>query len=447
VLRTRRPRVLLLLLGIAVFLVAGAAVPAAASAPAPPPTGAGIDVSFPQCVKTSHVEFPASLPFAIIGLNGGVASNSNPCFLSEYNSALLLTGETQQAHASIYVNTGNPALAGLWWPSGDETQSGTPVDNPDGPCAHLAGSACAYVYGYSMAEADYRRAHKEVVRVPNDWWLDVETTNTWQADVGANAADLTGMVDYFQSKGLRVGLYSTSYQWGIIAGVTDPASHLAGLPSWLAGASIVGSPVDCELPPLTPNGRVAMIQYVTNLDNDYACRTFNAAARVSPSIPSAVGTELDAARGSWATGEVNYGYRNGVPIAGANSRSYVTTSADSGCTVWVTITGMRPAYSTLAQTSNGVAVLGTLTPAPVAITGTASTGQTLTVSTGAWTPAPVTLSYRWYRGSTMILSGDTATSYPVTSADVGQLITVTVTGTEAGFSTLHESAASARVTP
>jgi hypothetical protein len=174
VLRTRRPRVLLLLLGIAVFLVAGAAVPAAASAPAPPPTGAGIDVSFPQCVKTSHVEFPASLPFAIIGLNGGVASNSNPCFLSEYNSALLLTGETQQAHASIYVNTGNPALAGLWWPSGDETQSGTPVDNPDGPCAHLAGSACAYVYGYSMAEADYRRAHKEVVRVPNDWWLDVE---------------------------------------------------------------------------------------------------------------------------------------------------------------------------------------------------------------------------------------------------------------------------------
>jgi hypothetical protein len=441
-----------LLTGALAFLLSGALGPAVSvaavgSAPAPPPTGAGVDISYPQCVKTSHAELPANLPFAIIGLNGGVASNSNPCFLSEYNSALLLAGTTEQPHAAIYVNTGDPALAGLWWPSSDQTQSGTAVDNPDGPCVHLAGAACAYVYGYSMAEADYRRAHSVLKRVPSEWWLDVETSNTWQADVGANAADLTGMVDYFQSKGLSIGIYSTSYQWGIIAGSTEPASPLGGLASGLAGASMGGSPIDCELPPLTPNGRVAMIQYVTNLDNDYSCRRFNASAAVTPSIPIAIGTPLVATSGTWAPGDVSYSYqwnRNGVAIAGAVSSSYVPTAADSGCTVWVTITGTRPGYSTVAQTSNGVSVLGTLIPAPVAITGTPSVGQTLTASTVPWAPAQVSLSYRWYRGNTQI-SGATAATYELTTADVGQLVTVTVTGSEIGFAPFRESAVSARV--
>jgi hypothetical protein len=351
---------------VAVVAVVFQAVPLSASAavrqaPSLPPTGAGVDISFPQCSAKSHLPLPTGDPFAVIGVNGGVASTSNPCFLAEYNSALLLAGTTEQPHASVYVNTGNPGLAAAWWPDSDNTQAGTAVANPDGTCTYVAGAACAYIYGYSMAQADFRRIHRLHTRLPHLWWLDVETTNTWQTDLAANTASLTGMVDYFESKDLQVGLYSTSYQWGEIAGTTDPNSHLAGLPSWLAGGSQLGAPGDCELGALTPNGRVAMIQYVTNLDNDFSCHLFRTeTARISPSSNPTVGTVLTATAGVWGPGRVSYAYqwnRNGLAIPGATARTYLTTEADLDCTIWVTVTGSAPGYSTATKTSRGVSVL------------------------------------------------------------------------------------------
>ncbi len=344
------------------------ASPTAAVTPrlALPPTGAGIDISFPQCLRSSHVDFPANVPFAVIGVNGGSAPNSNPCFSSEYNSAYLLAGASDQPHVSVYVNTGNPALAGVWWPSTDQTQAGTVVVNPNGPCQNLAGAACAYIYGYSMAQADYRRVRATLVQVPGLWWLDVETSNTWQPDVAANAASISGMVDYFKSKHLDVGLYSTSYQWNKIAGATPATSNLAGLPSWLAGGSYAGAPADCEKNPLTPNGRVAMVQYVMHLDNDYSCRRFAAAtATISPTDQSVVGNKLTAASGKWDSGAVSYSYqwnRDGAAIPGATSNSYVPTALDAGTQITVTITGLKSGYSAASKTSNSVAVLADLMP-------------------------------------------------------------------------------------
>ena len=349
----------------------GAAVPVSSSVAAVPtvslpPTGAGIDISFPQCLGTSHVDFPTKIPFAVIGVNGGSANNSNPCFSSEYNSAFLLSGKTDQPHVSVYVNTGNPALAGAWWPSSDHTQTGTSVVNPNGACENLAGAACAYVYGYSMAQADYRRVKTDLVQIPSMWWLDVETSNTWQADVVANAASLAGMVDYFESKQLDVGLYSTSYQWNKIAGVTPATSNLAGLPSWLAGTTYFRAPAACERSPLTPNGRVAMVQYVMHLDNDYSCGQFTSAkATISPAGQSVVGNQLTGVSGRWGPTDVSYSYqwnRDGAAIPGATSSTYVTGTLDVGTQVTVTITGLESGYSAASKTSNAVAVLAALMP-------------------------------------------------------------------------------------
>ena len=416
-----------------------------------PPTGAGVDISYPQCTPESHVDLPANVPFAVIGVNGGKASNSNPCFRSEYNSALLLAGETDQPHVSLYVNTGNPALAGTWWPSDDTTQAGTTVVNPDGSCAHAAGAACAYVYGYSMAQADYRRVSGQLTRVPNLWWLDVETSNTWQADVVANAASLSGMVDYFQSKALDVGLYSTSYQWNRIAGVTAATSNLAGLRSWLAGGSAAGAPIDCEKSALTPYGWVAMVQYVSRLDNDYSCRTFGGAdAAIQPSTPTVVGSALTAVAGAWTPDGGAYSYqwnRDGVAIPGANSNAYTTTPPDIGTNVTVAITGMKIGYSTATRSSAAVSVLASMTFQSVGITGTFSSGHTLTVTTGTWGPPPISFTYAWYRGDTKISSGGSAVGYVLTPADVGQYITVVVTGSEPRFAPVTESAISPRIGP
>jgi hypothetical protein len=309
----------------------------------------------------------------VVGVNGGKASNSNPCFLSEYDSALLLSGETEQPHASVYVNTGNPALTGTWWPTKNRTQAGTAVENPNGSCEGLAGSECAYVYGYSMAQADYRRVSKTLSRLPNLWWLDVETTNSWQPDVVANAASITGMVDYFQSRDLEVGLYSTSYQWNRIAGVTTADSHLAGLRSWLAGASYSGAAADCEKSPLTPNGLVTMVQYVSVLDADYSCHQFRTTtAAVSPGDESVVGSELTSVGGSWSPGEVSYSYqwnRDGVAIPGATSSGYLLSAADAGTYVSVTVTGREIGFTTVSETSSGVSVLAALQPESFGLSG------------------------------------------------------------------------------
>ena len=366
-----RTRGLLALISALVIAALGAAVPVSTSAAAVPavslpPSGAGVDISFPQCLGTSHIDLPTNIPFAVIGVNGGSANNSNPCFSSEYNSAVLLAGITDQPHASVYVNTGNPGLAGAWWPSTDHTQAGTSVVNPNGACENLAGSACAYVYGYSMAQADYRRVKADLVRIPSMWWLDVETSNTWQPDVVANAASLSGMVAYFESKQLDVGLYSTSYQWNKIAGMTLSTSNLAGLPSWLAGTTYFRAPAACERSPLTPNGRVAMVQYVMHLDNDYSCRQFTRpSATISLGDQSVVGGALTGVSGNWGPGDVSYSYqwnRDGTAIAGATSNTYVSTALDAGTRITVTITGLESGYSAASKTSNAVAVLAALMP-------------------------------------------------------------------------------------
>ncbi|MEJ1230706.1 MAG: hypothetical protein WDM88_09115 [Galbitalea sp.] len=216
-----------------------------------------------------------------------------------------------------------------------------------------------------MAQADYRRAREQLTRTPNLWWLDVETSNTWQADVVANAASLTGMVDYFQGKGLEIGLYSTSYQWNKIAGATSAASHLAGLRSWLAGGSMRGAPTDCEKSPLTPYGLVVMVQYVGRLDNDFSCHAFTgASAKISPSSASVPGITLTATHGRWAARGVSYSYRNGdrrrdLEFLQPRRRS------DIGANITVTITGTKIGYSATPRTSDAVSVLDGIPLRPV----------------------------------------------------------------------------------
>jgi hypothetical protein len=157
-----------------------------------------------------------------------------------------------------------------------------------------------------------------------------------------------------------VGVYSTPYQWKRIAGVTEATSDLAGLPSWLAGGSYFGAPADCERSPLTPNGRVAMVQYVMHLDNDYSCQRFGATtAAISPAVGAVAGSELTAVSGTWALGGVSYSYqwnRSGSPIAGATSINYRPTELERGTQLTVTITGLKSGYSAATNTSSAVCV-------------------------------------------------------------------------------------------
>ncbi|WP_427005733.1 hypothetical protein [Pseudarthrobacter sp. H2] len=231
----------------------------------------GIDVSWPQCGKT----LPKQPAFAIVGVNNGLANTTNPCLASElaWANTAKSPAVTSQPRVALYVNTANPGLQGSWWPTSN-TYGGAAVANPYGTCTSAAQDfkACSYMYGYAKA---YDDANLRGVSSPASylWWLDVETGNTWQSDKAANVADLEGMTAYFGSIGAPVGLYSTGFQWGQIAGSVPSSSPLAGLPSWLAGAqSLSGAKSNCSLPGLTPRSIVAVTQYPSGgLDYNFAC--------------------------------------------------------------------------------------------------------------------------------------------------------------------------------
>jgi hypothetical protein len=236
----------------------------------------GNDVSWPQCGKT----LPENPAFAIIGVTGGLANNTNPCLAEQlaWAEEETLTDATGQPDVALYVNTANAGHAGSWWPDSnvypedvDDPDSAV-VDNPYGECSGAEDAACAYMYGWAKA---YDDANIRGISNPEDylWWLDVETENSWSADKAANAADLEGMTDYFESIGADVGIYSTNFQWGQIVGQASADSSLAGLPSWLAGARTVnGAKNNCSSAPLTPGGYVSVTQFVSRgFDYDYSC--------------------------------------------------------------------------------------------------------------------------------------------------------------------------------
>jgi hypothetical protein len=83
----------------------------------------------------------------------------------------------------------------------------------------------------------------------------------------------------------------------------------------------------------------------------------------------------------------------------------------------------------------------TTTPTPL-ITGTARVGAALTAVPGSWSPNAA-FSYEWKRGSTTV---GTSSTYTPTSSDRGSTLTVTVTGSAMGYTSVSKvSAASSRV--
>ena len=257
-------RLRLLCAAAAAVLLLAIAAPAEAATTA----GPGNDVSWPQC----GTALPKGQTFGIVGVNDGLANNTNPCLKTQLTWAGTSTGGTGQPRVALYVNTGNPGKAGSWWPTSN-TYGGTAVANPYGQCtAGAYDEACSYMYGYAKA---YDDANIRGITGPASylWWLDVETGNSWSTDTGANRADLEGMADYFASIGAKTGIYSTRMHLGQITGTGPSSSNLYRLPSWLAGArTLTAAKRSCSDTPLTGGGKVTLTQYVSGgFDYDHSC--------------------------------------------------------------------------------------------------------------------------------------------------------------------------------
>jgi hypothetical protein len=240
--------------------------PGAGIAHAAPSDGVllGLDVSYPQCGRP----LPEPPAFAIVGVNGGRATTTNPCLAAQLAWAAESTGGTVHDDIQLYVNTGNPGAGAASWP-----QSGS---NRYGSCDGSNSRPCAYQYGWDRAQDD---ATIRGIANPEQymWWLDVEIANAWDYTQGGrtrNAAVLEGMTEYFTSIGVRgVGIYSSRHQWQHIVGNgVSATSSLNGLSNWRpAGAELEAARATCDVAPLTPGGIVEMTQFTTDFDYNHTC--------------------------------------------------------------------------------------------------------------------------------------------------------------------------------
>jgi hypothetical protein len=265
-------------LGAAALAAVSLAFGVPAAAAGPDDAEVGYDVSHPQCDDA----LPHDPAFAVVGVNGGLATRPNPCLAEQLAwAAEEATGEVRaQPEVQLYVNTANPGRVRdlvTTWP----TRGLTPYGRCDGDNSR----ACSWQYGWERAAvtvADFFVPAAEEAGLDPDpagyrWWLDVETTNTWQTGSAPararNRAALEGMATRLTVTGAEVGLYSTGYQWRRIAGPVPEDSPLYELDSWLAGSTtLAGAREACDRDPLVDGGRVVLTQYVADgLDHDHSC--------------------------------------------------------------------------------------------------------------------------------------------------------------------------------
>ena len=151
-----------------------------------------------------------------------------------------------------------------------------------------------------------------------------------------------------------------------------------------------------------------------------------------------VGRTVTAVTGTWSPSGVSLAYqwlRNGSAIAGATSANFTLTAADNGQKISARITGTKAGYPTASVTTAVKRVAaGTLTQGTASISGSVKVGSPLTAKTSGW-DSGVTLGYAWLSNGAPI-AGATRSTYTPTAVDLTQKISVRVTATKPGYTTI-----------
>lgn len=159
-----------------------------------------------------------------------------------------------------------------------------------------------------------------------------------------------------------------------------------------------------------------------------------------------VGKSLTGTVGTWKPSGVtlaSHWLRDGVAISGATDTTYDVVAADEGHSLSLQVTGSKSGLSPTKMTSAATADVkpGTVTNSVAPkIGGTTSVGSTLTVSEGTWQPSGTGFGYQWLRDGIAVPT-ETGSTYDLTVADLGTSISVEVTGTEDGYTSLKKAAA------
>lgn len=232
-----------------------------------------------------------------------------------------------------------------------------------------------------------------------------------------------------------------------VPGVWTPTPRLAY--QWLRnGAPISGATRATYRIVLADSGQLLSVRITATLSNyPTTVRVSSAAGPVAASFSTApvptisgvlgVGQTLTANPGTWAPVPQSLAYQwmaNGTDIAGATASTFVLASEHVGARLSVRVRASSAGFLTTDRVSAQTAAIpGPLLTAsgPQVITGSASLGQTLSADLSIWGDG-VAHTIVWRRG-TATIAGATTSSYTLTPADVGQRISVAVTGSKSGF--------------
>jgi len=163
---------------------------------------------------------------------------------------------------------------------------------------------------------------------------------------------------------------------------------------------------------------------------------------------AAQGQTLTATGDFWTGSPASFAYQwedcdssgaNCVAISGATSGSYTLTAQDIGYTIEVAETATNAGGSATASSvpSDAVLPLAPTNTAPPQLTGTPTTGQALTATTGSWENNPTSYGYQWLDcdnsgDNCTVIAGATAGTYTLAASDAGYTVIVVVTATNAG---------------
>lgn len=207
--------------------------------------------------------------FGIIGVDSGYPFLSpthpgNPCLAAEYGRA---------PNPGLYINTG-------YDPSYTDTNHTTPdCQTQSGSVSGSAAQQAAWAVGCSEAQVSYGYASSEGITSAAEWWLDVETQNSWCGQPGTSCTDRTlnqytlqGIIDTLTHIGaVPIGIYSNRTQWSSIVG-NLPVSGATS--DWVAsGASTAQQAVTyCSSTSSFSGSPVSLVQFVSgSIDRDVAC--------------------------------------------------------------------------------------------------------------------------------------------------------------------------------
>ncbi len=205
----------------------------------------GQDISWPNC---NNLKFqPTS--FGIVGVNGGLSFHPNDCIGEE--------ATLYRQNLSLYVNTGFPG-----YPR-DQLFKTWPLN-----CSSTDTSCLAYNYGFNAGRYSVNYALEHGV-VSNNWWLDVETVNSWTNNPNINSMSLLGEVNSIADS-LNpnvIGYYTYPPEWKIL---TDNLKD--NLPNWVASNSNFKNVASEQCSGFSFNGgQTILTQYISKLDLDIAC--------------------------------------------------------------------------------------------------------------------------------------------------------------------------------